>query len=93
MLLKCEGYTNWELIATKLNLSKQIVENISHSINGLEKRDKRGFLLVLTRWLQYAPKTNDKKKAVWRNLRTALSEFDFAEEINLIEQRYYMNKY
>ena len=63
-------------MADCLKLSAISLSTISDNLSSDEQRDKKAFLLVLSTWREKAPVRIADRKAIWRNLKKALTDFD-----------------
>ena len=80
--------SKWRKMAECLEISKTSLSTISDKLGNDEDRDKKAYLLVLSTWREKAPVTIAERKANWRNLRMALTNFsDIVEEIENIKAR------
>ena len=87
LLLTCD-VSKWEDMAKSLNVSDITVSTISDNLGDDKNRDKKAFLLILSSWREKAPVRKEDRKANWRNLRNALTDFDdIAEQIEQIKER------
>ena len=75
LLMNCD-YSKWREIADCLKVPEESVSTISENLFSDERRDKKAFLLILSRWREKAPVTIVDRKANWSNLRNALIKFD-----------------
>ena len=88
VILMNSDSSKWRKMAECLKISKTSLSTISDKLGNDEDRDKKAYLLVLSTWREKAPVTIADRKANWRNLRMALTNFsDIVEEIENIKAR------
>ena len=75
LLMNCD-YCKWREIADCLKVPEESVSTISENLATDEDRDKKAFLLILSRWREKAPVRIADRIANWRNFRKALVKFD-----------------
>ena len=86
LLLNCD-FSKWRKMADCLKVSKVTVSTTSENLGGDKLRDKKAFLLILSSWREKAPVKKEDRKANWRNLRNALTDFnDIVEQIEEIKE-------